>query len=175
MRYQILHSACEVPLEMTSTDLDLPQWLFRLSDKEYQACSKGHLVAGTSILPDGTQTSVNVESVGGHLMIQHYIPEIALPEHLKLVSQSDCWLFHLWYVRLKVTWDIKLLPTSDTTCLFQNTVVVEHDSVIMKVLTALVLGSVFLKKHNAEETPRFALNLVEETTRKLQSGAASRS
>jgi hypothetical protein len=57
MRHQILHSACEVPLEMPTTDLDLPQWLFRLSDKEYQACSKGHLAAGGSILPDGTQTS----------------------------------------------------------------------------------------------------------------------
>lgn len=166
MSYQILQSTCEAPLEMPTTDFDLPQWLFRLSDREYQGCSKGHLAAGTSILPDGTKTSVNVESVGGHLMIQHYIPEIAKAEHLKLVSQSDCWLFRLWYVRFKVTWEMKLLPTSETTCLFQNAVVVEHKSVIMKVLTALVLGSVFLKKHNAEETPRFADNLVEATTRK---------
>ena len=149
---------------MPAKDLDLPQWLFRLSDQEYQNCSEGHFAAGTSILPDGTQTSVNVESVGGHLMIQHYIPEIALADHLRLVSQSDCWLFHVWRVRLKVTWDMKLVPTSETTCLFQNIVIVEHASLIMKVLVTLVLGSIFLKKHNAEETPRFAQSLVDATT-----------
>ncbi len=164
MGHQILHSVCAVPLDIPAEELDLPEWLFRMSDKEYQNCSKGHFAAGGSVLSDGTQTSVNVESVGGHLMIQHYVPEIALPNQLKLVSRSDFWLFKVWFVRPKVTWDLKLLPTSKKTCLFQNTVVVEHDSFIMKVLTALVLGSMFLKRHNAEETPRFAQTLVDATT-----------
>ncbi len=146
MSYQILHSVCEAPLEIPPGDIDLPRWLFGLSDKEYQNCAKGHLAAGSSFMPDGTQTSVNVESVGGHLMIQHYVPEISLENQLKLVSHSDCWLFHLWYVRLKVTWEMKVLPTSATKCLFQNTVVVEHDRLIMKMLTALFFGGMFLRK-----------------------------
>jgi hypothetical protein len=171
MSYQILRSVCEAPLDMPAKDLDLPQWLFQLSDNEYQKCSKGHLAAGASILADGTQTSVNVEAVGGHLMIQHYIPKISMADHLKLVSQSDCWIFHVWYVRLKITWELKLIPTSETTCLFQNVVVVEHNWLIMKVLMALGFGSMFLKKHNAEETPHFAQSLIEATKRRAKNGS----
>jgi hypothetical protein len=159
MSYQILQSVCEVPLEMPAREVDLPDWLFHLSDQEYQNCSKGHLAAGASVLPDGTQTSVNVESIGGHLMIQHYRPEVVRADHLKLVSQSDCWLFHVWYVRLEITWELKIVPISKTTCLLQNSVVAEHASLIMKLLVRIVLGSMFLKKHNADETPRFAESL----------------
>jgi hypothetical protein len=33
--------------------------------------------------------SANVEILGGSLMVQHYVEEIAKPDHLKLVSNSD--------------------------------------------------------------------------------------
>jgi hypothetical protein len=95
-------------------------------------------------------------------MIQHYIPEISTPHHIKLVSYSDCWLFRLWYVRLTVIWNMKLIPKSGETTVFRNEVVVEHPSLIMKVLTKLVLGKMFLEKHNKEDTPLFAKNMFEK-------------
>jgi len=168
MSYTILNSVCKTPMDRPIEDLDLSSWLFNMSDKEYQYCCKGHIGAGSSIHPDGTQTSVNVETLGGHMLVQHYVPEISKPDHMKLVSQTDLWLFRVWYVQVKVTWDIKLLPTSKTTCDFQNTVLVEHKSVIMKILTILALGPLFLKMHNTEETPLFAENLAERTSFKLK-------
>jgi hypothetical protein len=33
--------------------------------------------------------SINVEILGGGLMVQHYIEEIGQPDHLRLVSNSD--------------------------------------------------------------------------------------
>jgi hypothetical protein len=158
---KIIYSVCESIVPLSSEKLNLPQWLFSLSDTDYQACSKSHIGAGASVLPDGKQTSLNVESVGGHLMVQHYILEISTPNHIKLVSNSDCWLFRLWYVQLRVTWDMKLISKGENS-VFRNEVIVEHPSLIMKVLTKLVLGQIFLKKHNKEETPLFAKNILEK-------------
>lgn len=173
MSYQILNSVCKASIDMPVQELDLPDWIFHMSDKEYQACSKGHIAAGSSTHPDGTQTSVNVETLGGNLLIQHYVPEIAEADHLKLVSQTDLWLFRVWYVCVKVTWELRLIPTSDTTCELQNSVVVEHKSIIMKILSALALGGIFLRLHNIEETPLFAENLAQRASSKLQTKPAT--
>lgn len=153
---------------MPIQNLNLSDWIFHMSDKEYRNCSKGHLAAGASLHPDGTRTSVNVETLGGNLLIQHYVPEIAVADHVKLVSQTDLWLFRVWYVQVNVTWDIRLVSTSESTCEFQNSVVVEHKSIIMKILSALALGGFFLKRHNREETPLFAENLAYRASQKLK-------
>jgi hypothetical protein len=159
---RILYSICESIVPIPAVNLDLPQWLFKLSDTEYQACSKAHLGAGASILPNGKQSSINVESVGGHLFIQHYIPEISTPHHIKMVSNSDCWLFKLWYVQFKVIWNIMLIPKSDGTTILRNEVEIEHPRLVLKILVKLGFGQMFLKRHNAEETPLFAKNMFEK-------------
>lgn len=166
-----LYSVCDSMVNAPAGELDLPRWLFRMTDEEYQSCAKGHLGCGSSTNADGKQTSVNVESVGGHLMIQHYLPEASSADHLTLVSRSKCWLFHVWPVHIRVAWDLKLVPTSKETCVLRNTVLVEHDFYIMKVLVALVFGAVFLRRHNEEETPNFARLL--GATKLLRSMAAA--
>ena len=116
-----------------------------------------------SIHTDGTQTSVNVESVGGNLLVQHYVAEVKQPDYVKMVSLSDLWLMKLVHVVVKVTWEMRLIAVSESECKFQNTVLVEHPHFIMKVLSALALGGFFVRKHNEEETPLFAQNLYEKT------------
>ena len=54
---------------------NLHDWVFTLSD-DYQTTARGHIGAGSSIHTDGTQTSVNVESVGGNLLVQHYVAKL---------------------------------------------------------------------------------------------------
>ena len=51
--------------------VDLEKWLFTLSDSEYQAAAHGHRAAGT-FTEDGVRGTINVESIGGTLMVQHY-------------------------------------------------------------------------------------------------------
>lgn len=84
--YRLASTTSEVRMNVPASALDLPSWLFGMSDAEYQHCSKGHWGAGASTLPDGRRTSVNVESVGGHLGVSHYVEEFSEPDHLKLVS-----------------------------------------------------------------------------------------
>ena len=109
--------------------------VFNLSDKDYQTTARGHIAAGSSIHIDGTQTSVNVESVGGNLLVQHYVAETAEPDYVKMVSQSDLWLMKLIHVVVKVTWEIRLISISKDKCKFQNTVLVEHPNFIMKIMS----------------------------------------
>jgi hypothetical protein len=60
-------------------------------------------------------------------MIQHYIEEISKKDHLKLISEkSDLWLYHIFHIHPKVTWEMKLIPTSDKSCIFQDKITVER-------------------------------------------------
>ena len=67
---------CETPISASKEAFNLHDWVFTLSDKDYQTTARGHIAAGSSSHTDGTQTSVNVESVGGNLLVQHYVAEV---------------------------------------------------------------------------------------------------
>jgi hypothetical protein len=78
------HAAINAPVEA----IDLTEWVFGLTDKEYQACSKDHIAAGTTRTAEGRRISINVERVG-HLIIQHYVEDVSERRHCRLVSVSD--------------------------------------------------------------------------------------
>jgi hypothetical protein len=160
---KLFQTVCETPINAPKEAFNLHEWVFTLSDKDYQTTARGHIGAGSSIHTDGTQTSVNVESVGGNLLVQHYVAEVKEPDYVKMVSFSDLWLMKLVHVVVKVTWEMRLISVSDSQCKFQNTVLVEHPNFIMKIMSALALGGYFVRKHNEEETPLFAENLYKRT------------
>ena len=66
----ISHTA-HVTLNEPSDEIDLEAWLFGLSDADYQACAKGHQGAGVFTDEQG-RGMINVESIGGNLIVQHY-------------------------------------------------------------------------------------------------------
>ena len=156
---KLFQTVCEAPIDAPKEAFNLHDWVFTLSDKDYQTTARGHIGAGSSIHTDGTQTSVKVESVGGNLLVQHYVAEVKEPDYVKMVSMSDLWLMKLVHVVVKVTWEMRLISVSDSECKFQNTVLVENPNFIMKIMSALALGGYFVRKHNEEETPLFAQNL----------------
>ena len=102
-------------------------------------------------------------SVGGNLLVQHYVAEVKQLDYVKMVSHSDILLMKLVHTVVKVTWEMRLISVSESECKFQNSVLVEHPHFIMKILSALALGGFFVRKHNEEETPPFARNLYERT------------
>jgi hypothetical protein len=85
--------------------VDIPTWCFTLPESEYQACSPAHCSAGSTTAPDGRRMSINVEILGGSLMVQHYIEEIALPDRLRLVSNSDVFT-PTGRIKIGVIWDL---------------------------------------------------------------------
>lgn len=144
--------------------IDLTRWLFTLKDHEYQACSAAHLACGASLTEDGKRISLNVERVGGNLLIQHYIEEISLRDHCRVNSHTNS-LSPAGDTRLDITWEIRVQKLSGTHCEFLNRVIVrttEEFAALLKQanitdfepMRARMTENVMA--HNEEETPRFA-------------------
>jgi hypothetical protein len=89
---------------------DLPSWCFRLPESEYQSCSPAHCSAGAATTSDGRRMSINVEILGGSLMVQHYIEEIGQPDHLRLVSNFDVFT-PTGRTKISVIWDLSVKKT----------------------------------------------------------------
>ncbi|SMG59510.1 hypothetical protein [Paraburkholderia susongensis] len=84
----IATSVVEATIHAPIGRIDLTEWVFTLTDAEYQACSTAHIAGGSTLHVDGKRMSVNVEHVG-NLMIQHYVEDISERSHCRLVSVSD--------------------------------------------------------------------------------------
>src|SRR5262249_53183868 len=70
--------------------VDIAEWLLHLPDAEYQRCAPpDHIAAGTTTTDDGRPMSINVEVIGGSLMVQHYVAEGHEPHHCRMGSPSD--------------------------------------------------------------------------------------
>lgn len=159
-QFLLASSTTDVPVNRSADAVDLAQWLFGLTDIEYRQCAKGHLGAGASRLRNGKRTSLNVESVGGHLAVQHYVEEISSKNHIRLVSErSDIWIFHIIHIHPRVTWEMKLIPISDIECIFQHKVSIEHPSVFVKIASILCFVPLFVRSHDNEEARLFAASL----------------
>src|SRR5262245_33531248 len=107
-------------VKLDAADVDLGAWLFGLSDSDYQACAKGHRGAGVFTDEQG-RGMVNVESIGGNLIVQHYRCVSADRSSVELYSPaSRVYLFHLVPVAAAVRWTLDVTATaagdSELTC-----------------------------------------------------------
>ena len=146
--------------------VDIPSWCFTLPESEYQSCSPAHCSAGATTAPDGRRMSINVEILGGSLMVQHYIEEIGQPDHLRLVSSSDVFT-PTGRTKIGVIWDLSVKKIDDRTCEFTNMV---HSSATPELMDFLgkqgIPWEVFKtarkpisEAHNRQETPLFAKSI----------------
>ncbi len=78
------------PTHRLRTSISRPMRYFTLPESEYQSCSPAHYSAGSTTAPDGRRMSINVEVLGGSMIVQPYVERSSLPDHLKLVSTSRC-------------------------------------------------------------------------------------
>lgn len=150
--------------------IDLPAWLGNLSDRDYQACSPAHRAGGT-FREDGKLGSINVESVGGHLLIQHYVAARSAPGHLVMHSRNTrVYLLHLVPATIEVIWTLEVEPRDSGSALFRCTVEARIP-MLLSVLARLALLPLFLRRHVRGETPFFARDIA----RKLGGPADARS
>ncbi|MCW2650749.1 MAG: hypothetical protein QOE41_4587 [Mycobacterium sp.] len=153
------HTVIHAPIE----EVDLEDWLFTLSDSDYQGAAKAHRAAGT-FTSDGVRGMVNVESMGGTLIIQHYKAIHAEPTRVEMVSErSRAYIFHLFPTPVRVRWTMTAAArTADTTTF---TCIVEADMPPALRLPSKLTGlEYFVRKHVDEETLGFAADI----TRKLR-------
>src|SRR5215470_5042547 len=86
---QIVDSSFTAIINAPIDKIDIPAWCFSLPEREYQGCSPAHIAAGFTTASDGKRMSINVETIGGSLMVQHYVETLSHKDHLILDSTSD--------------------------------------------------------------------------------------
>ncbi|MDT5066562.1 MAG: hypothetical protein QOK02_2717 [Mycobacterium sp.] len=118
----IVDSVQTAIIDAPARRIDIAGWLLNLPDAEYQRCAPpDHLAAGSTTTDDGRPMSINVEQIGGSLMIQHYIAEVHRADHCRMVSLSDLQTPTGW-TKVQVIWDLSIAPLSDETCKYTNRV-----------------------------------------------------
>jgi hypothetical protein len=157
------HTTLAVPLDR----IDLSEWLFTLSDAEYQAAAPtAHRAAGTYV-QDGVRGTVNVEAIGGHLIIQHYREVTASPTHVEMFSRrSRVYLFHLVPAHIQVRWTMSATERTAEVSEFHCTVELIL-SPLLRLLGSLSGLSPAIRKHTRIETKGFADDIVRKANRRV--------
>ena len=163
---RMAESSFTVIIEAPIEKVDIPVWCYSLSDAEYQACSPAHIAAAATTSPDGRRMSINVENIGGSVMIQHYVEEIGQPHHLRLISHSDLFT-PSGRTKLDVVWDLSVKPLDETTCEFTNSVQSFAPSEMIDFIASQGIPLEIFRAsrgpiseaHNRQETPMFAKSI----------------
>src|SRR5277367_1878075 len=152
----------QAPIE----SVNIADWLLHLPDAEYQRCAQAHIAAGASTTDDGRPMSINVETIGDALVVQHYIAEVREPHFCRMVSISDS-ISPTGRTKLQVVWELSAKRIDDQTCEYTNHVhstaidqtlafFKEHDIPFARARAARQQAS---HAHNQEETPKFAMSI----------------
>ena len=148
--------------------VDLEEWLFTLSDSEYQAAAKGHRAAGT-FTENGVRGTVNVESIGGTLMVQHYHAVSAEPTRVEMLSKrSRGYVMHLIPVHFLVRWTMTAASRTGDTTTFDCTVEIEMPTLV-RLAAKLTGAPYFVRKHVEEEAPNFAADIERKLRARVRS------
>jgi hypothetical protein len=150
-------------IDQPADRIDLAQWLSTMSDRDYQACSQGHRAAGT-FREGGTFGMVNVESVGGHLLVQHYLAKEATANHVLMHSTNTrVYVLHIFPFTIEVIWTLGVERRDSQTAEFTCTVEARMPAPL-RFVASLGLLPLFLGWHVQEETPRFASDIARKVS-----------
>ncbi len=150
-------------------EIDLEQWLYNMSDQEYQETAPQHRALGV-YYDNGVRGMVNVEVLGHALMIQHYSEVTSRPDYLELVSpRSHTYLMHVLSIRVGVRWKMQITPTDDGKSRFACTVRTEM-SPFLNLLAAATGVSWAIRRHTRIETHGFAANLQSKLPNRVNAG-----
>src|SRR6202050_5204526 len=146
--------------------VNIAAWLLHLPDAEYQRCAQAHIAAGSSTADDGRPLSINVETIGDAIVVQHYVAEIHEPHFCRMVSISDS-ISPVGRTKLQVVWELSVKKIDEKSCEYTNHI---HSTAVDQTLAFLKEHNVSLESaraarqqashaHNQEETPKFAKSI----------------
>jgi len=147
--------------------VDIADWLLHLPDAEYQRCAApDHIAAGTTTTDDGWPMSVNVEVIGGSLMVQHYVAEVHEPHHCRMVSLSDVQTPAGW-TKIQVIWDLSVTALDSASCRYTNQVISYPTQAFLEKFKVAGISfedvvadrQVATDEHNRRETALYAQSL----------------
>lgn len=171
--HQIVDSSFSAIINAPIDKVDIPAWCFSLPEREYQGCSPAHIAAGFTTAPDGKRMSINVENIGGSLMVQHYVETRGHKDHLILDSTSDVFTPN-GRTTIHVTWELSVKDIGGGRCEFTNRIrSYATDDFLTFLARQGIPFEVFRAQrqpmsiaHNKGETPLFAASIERATLKK---------
>ena len=148
----------EQEINVPVDSIDVYKWLRELTDIEYQSFSKGHQAMGH--LNEGEFGGmINVEIVGGLLLVQHYSIKDKSKSHVYSYSdQSRAYLMGIIPIKFEVSWSLSVLAVSNQKSKFVCEIGVLIPSKILNFMLSPVI-SFSLKRHLMEEGALFAKDI----------------
>jgi hypothetical protein len=163
---EIVDSSFTATIRAPIQKIDIPTWCFSLGEDEYQGCSPAHIAAGATTTPDGRRMSINVEVIGGSLMVQHYVETLGRKDHLILESVSDVFT-PTGRTTIHVHWEMSVRAIDGETCELTNRVrskateefkmFLDRQGIPFEVFRAQ--RQPMSVAHNRGETPLFAASI----------------
>jgi hypothetical protein len=148
----------ETTIPFPASEIDLGEWLFTMSDEEYQKTARQHRALGV-FREAGVRGMINVEVAGHALLVQHYHEVKSTRESVEMHSaKSRAYLFHLWPVTVQVRWRMTVRPLDGERTTFSCTVEPKMPGLInvMAILTGVTAA---IRRHTHEETIGFAADI----------------
>ncbi|MFD2940339.1 hypothetical protein [Flavobacterium notoginsengisoli] len=160
------HSAVTTVINAPIEKVNIADWLLNLPDAEYQRCSTQHIGAGITSTYEGEPMSINVETIGDALMVQHYVATVHRPDYCRMLSISDS-ITQNGRTKVQVLWELKVTKIDENTCLYTNEI---HTTATPEMFEYLKEHNINLAgaaasrqaasdAHNHEETPNFAKSI----------------
>jgi hypothetical protein len=148
----------QTTIDMPADRLDVGTWLFNMTDTDYQGTAKGHIALGTFV-DNATRGMVNVESIGGHLLVQHYKEAAGSRSEVVMVSpKSRIYLGHVIPTTIGVRWTMSVKPLDTSASSFTCRVELFLPRWI-RLLGPFLGVSHFVQAHVDEETLGYARDL----------------
>lgn len=151
--------------------VNLAQWISTMTDRDYQDCSRAHRAAGT-FREGGTLGMVNVESVGGNLLVQHYrAAHLAADRVVMHSTNTRVYISHLAPATIEVIWTLEARPRDAQSTVFGCSVETRMTP-LLRLLSTATLLPLFLRRHTQEETLGFAADISRKASKGLLDAAA---
>ena len=160
------HSTVSAIINAPIEKINIADWLLNLPDAEYQRCSTAHIAAGNTTTFDGIPMSINVETIGSVLVIQHYVATVHRADYCRMLSVSDT-ITANGRSKVQVLWELKVQKIDEKTCKYINEI---HATATPEFLSFIEAHNIPLSQaahdrqeasdaHNHEETPLFAKSI----------------
>ncbi len=160
-------SAYSAEIDTPIAKIDIADWLFNLTEAEYQrCCPPDHIAAATTTTDDGRRMSINVEMIGTGLVVQHYVAEETSPTYVRMNSISDVFTAN-GRTQVNVIWELSAEATEGGRTRYTNKVTAHPTDAFMAFLAehgvayedAAAARQAAGGDHNRRETPLFAASI----------------
>jgi hypothetical protein len=130
-----------------------------MTSEDYESFTPAHKAMG-SFFQSCRFFMVNVECIGGDLLVQHYELIDHSKSHVKFYSARTKAYVCRWFpVTLSVPWEMTLRPTSSRTCELTCTIGVDFPSAPLGALAWATGSFHFIRRHLAVEGAAFARHI----------------